>query len=135
MLATLRRPKVPVVSIIDDDKSVRAATNRLVRSLGLEPHMFSSAEEFLQSPQRNGSSCVIADIRMPGISGVALQKLLMDEGQNLPIIFITAFPEEKIKDQALEAGAVAYLAKPFDGKTMIKCLGEAIKRASDKPSE
>ena len=72
---------------------------------------------------------------MPGISGVALQKLLMDEGQNLPIIFITAFPEEKIKDQALEAGAVAYLAKPFDGKTMIKCLSEAIKRASDKPSE
>jgi len=134
MLATLRRPKVPVVSIIEDDKSVRAATNRLVRSLGFEPHMFSSAEEFLQSPQRNGSSCVIADVRMPGMSGVALQKLLIEEGQNPPMIFITAFPEQKIKEQALEAGAVAYLTKPFDGKAMIKCLSEAIKRTNDKPN-
>jgi len=133
MLATLRRSQVPVVSIIDDDKSVRAATNRLVRSLGFEAHTFSSAEEFLRSAQRSNSSCVIADIRMPGMSGVALQKLLIDEGQHLPIIFITAFPEETMRTQALETGAIAYLSKPFDGKTLIKCLGAALKGPNDEP--
>jgi FixJ family two-component response regulator len=71
---------------------------------------------------------VIADVRMPGMSGVALQKLLTDKGHNLPIIFITAFPEEMVRTQALEAGAIAFLNKPFEGKTLIKFIGAALKR-------
>lgn len=128
MLATLRRTKVPVISIIDDDRSIRAGTNRLVRSLGFEAHTFGSAEEFLQSPYRHDCSCVIADIRMPGMSGDGLQKLLIDEGHQLPIIFVTAFPEEATRERTLEAGAIAFLSKPFDGKTLIKCLATALKK-------
>lgn len=135
MLHTARKPgpKVPVISIIDDDKSVRAATNRLVRSLGFVAHTFASAEEFLQSPHVYDSSCVIADVRMPGMSGVALQTFLIDKGHHTPIIFITAFPEEKIRAHALKVGAVAFLSKPFDGKTLIKCLGAALKMQHEEP--
>jgi FixJ family two-component response regulator len=120
--------KVSVISIIDDDKSVRAATLRLVRSLGLPAFSFASADEFLQSPHVNDSSCVIADIRMPNMSGVELQSLLIAKGQPIPFIFITAFPEERIRTQALEAGAVCFLNKPFDGKTMVECLTVALKK-------
>ena len=84
--------RVPVVSIIDDDASVRVATHRLVRSLGYIAHTFSSADEFLQSPLVNDTSCMIADVQMPGMSGVELQSVLLAQGRRMPIIFITAFP-------------------------------------------
>ena len=121
-------PQVPVISIIDDDASVRAATNRLVRSLGYVAHTFASADEFLRSSQANESSCVIADIQMPGMSGVELQRRLLSRGYGLPIIFVTAFPDEGIKARVLEAGAVCFLTKPFDGPTLIKYLDTALKR-------
>ena len=133
MLSSLKRTKSPVVSIIDDDKSIRAATNRLVKSLGFEPHTFASAEEFLQSSDLHNAACIIADIRMPGMSGVALQKRLADEGHHLPIIFITAYPEETVRAQALQAGATAFLTKPFEGKALIKCLAAALKKPDDDP--
>ena len=131
MLSSLKRAKSPVVSIIDDDKSIRAATNRLVKSLGLEPHTFVSAEEFLQSSDLYNAACIIADVRMPGMSGVALQKQLADEGRHVPIIFITAYPEETVRAQALQAGAIAFLTKPFEGKSLIKCLAAALKKPDD----
>ena len=121
-------PQVPVISIIDDDASVRVATNRLVRSLGYVAHTFASADEFLRSSQANESSCVIADIQMPGMSGVELQRRLLSRGYGLPIIFVTAFPDEGIKARVLEAGAVCFLTKPFDGPTLIKYLDTALKR-------
>jgi FixJ family two-component response regulator len=121
-------PQVPVISIIDDDASVRVATNRLVRSLGYVAHTFASADEFLRSSQANESSCVIADIQMPGMSGVELQCSLLSRGHGLPIIFVTAFPDEGIKARVLEAGAVCFLTKPFDGPTLIKYLDTALKR-------
>jgi FixJ family two-component response regulator len=111
-----------VISIIDDDASVRAATNRLVRSLGYVAFTFASADEFLRSPQLRDSSCVIADVQMPGMSGVDLQSFLRARGFRLPIIFITAFPEESVRARALDAGAVCFLTKPFDGATLIKYL-------------
>ena len=122
--------QVPVISIIDDDASVRLATNRLVRSLGYITHAFASADEFLRSPQVNATSCVIADIHMPGMDGVQLQRHLRAQGSRLPIIFITAFPDESIRARALEGGAVCFLAKPFDATTLIKCLDVALGEAS-----
>jgi FixJ family two-component response regulator len=121
--------RVPVVSIIDDDASVRVATNRLVRSLGYIAHTFSSADEFLQSSLVNDTSCVIADVQMPGMSGVELQSVLLAQGRRQPIIFITAFPEESTRARALEAGAICFLSKPFEGPTLIKYLAAAVEDA------
>jgi len=117
-----------VISIIDDDASVRAATNRLVRSLGYVGLPFASADEFLQSSQARGSWCVIADVQMPGMSGVELQSLLRTQGCDVPIIFITAFPDENVRARALNGGAVCFLTKPFDGPTLIKFLEGALER-------
>jgi FixJ family two-component response regulator len=121
-------PQVPVISIIDDDASVRAATNRLVRSLGYVAFTFASADEFLRSPQLRDSSCVIADVQMPGMSGVDLQSFLRARGCRLPIIFITAFPEESVRARALDAGAVCFLTKPFDGATLINYLEATLQK-------
>jgi len=122
----LALPPVPVVSIIDDDASIRVATNRLVRSLGYVAHAFSSAEEFLTSSEADTTSCIIADVQMPGMSGIELQNLLLAQGRRLPIIFITAYPEESIRTRALAAGAVCFLTKPFDGPTLIRHLDAAL---------
>jgi FixJ family two-component response regulator len=126
-------PEIPVISIIDDDESVRIATQRLVKSLGFIGHTFPSAAEFLQSPHVNGTSCVIADVQMPGIGGVELQALLLAKGNVTPMIFITAFPDEGIRARVLENGAIAFLSKPCDGPTLIRCLEAALKapRADD----
>jgi FixJ family two-component response regulator len=121
-------PRVPVISIIDDDASVRVAANRLVRSLGYVAHTFASAKDFLQSPNVDDTWCVIADVQMPGMSGVELQSLLNAQGRYLPIIFITAFPEESIRTRALEGGAIGFLSKPFDGQVLIECIDCALKK-------
>jgi FixJ family two-component response regulator len=121
---------VAVISIIDDDASVRVATHRLVRSLGYIAHTFASAEEFLRSSQLTDTSCVIADVHMPGMSGIELQNLLQTQGHRLPIIFITAFPEASVRAQALEAGAACFLSKPFDARTLIKYVDAAVKSHS-----
>ena len=118
--------KVPVVSIIDDDESVRTATQCLVRSLGLKTRTFASAEEFLLSPYVTETSCVIADVQMAKMSGLELQSRLRACGNDLPMIFITAFPDERLKVRALEDGAVGFLSKPFDGQVLIDCLSKAL---------
>jgi FixJ family two-component response regulator len=119
--------KIPVISIIDDDRSVRNATNRLVRSLGFIAYTFTSADEFLKSPYVTHTSCLIIDVRMPDMTGLELQTILLGKGLATPMIFITAFPEEGDRARALEAGAVDFLTKPFDGKTMIRSLSAALK--------
>jgi len=118
----------PVISIIDDDGSVRAATHNLVRSLGYAVHTFASAEEFLRSSHLGDTSCVITDIRMPSMSGLELQAHLLAGGHSLPFIFITAFSIESDRVRALKAGAICYLTKPFDGETLIGCLDAALER-------
>jgi FixJ family two-component response regulator len=119
-------PKPAVISIIDDDASVRIATNNLVRSHGYRAHTFASAEDFLQSAHLNDTSCVIADVQMPVMSGVELLVHLRAQGHGMPFIFITAFPEESVRARALRAGAICFLAKPFDGPTLISCLDAAL---------
>jgi FixJ family two-component response regulator len=117
----------PVISIIDDDGSVRAATYNLVRSLGHTVHTFASAEEFLRSPHLNDTSCVIADIQMPNMSGLDLHAHLLAEGYRLPFIFITAFSAENARERALKAGASCFLTKPFTGEALIDCLEIALR--------
>ena len=119
-------PNVPIISIIDDDDSMRCAMKSLVTSLGLRVHTFRSAEEFLQSPRVNDTSCLITDVQMPGLSGVELQNLLLAQARHLPIILVTAFPEERMRNRAIEAGALGFLSKPFESQTLIKLIEKAI---------
>ena len=114
------------ISVIDDDASVRAATDNLLSSHGYMVHTFASAEEFLQSARLDDSSCVIADVQMPAMSGLDLLTHMRAQGYAVPFIFITAFPEESVRARALKAGAIGFLAKPFAGPTLIKCLVAAL---------
>lgn len=118
--------QVPVVSIVDDDESVRAAMSSLVRSLGYRACVFPSAEDFLASPLLEDTSCLIVDIQMPGMSGLDLQAELSAHRRGIPIIFITAFPEDRIRQRAEAAGAVGFFSKPVDGHTIIGCLDAAL---------
>ena len=119
---------IPVISIIDDDESIRAGLNNLVRSLGYAVHAFASAEAFLQSAQLHNTSCVIADVRMPDMSGVELQSHLRSQGSRVPFIFITAVPEESTRRQALREGAIGFMTKPLDESTLISCLDTAVEQ-------
>jgi FixJ family two-component response regulator len=119
---------VPVISIVDDDESVRTATASLVRSLGFTAYTFASAEEFLRSTHVEETSCLIADVKMPGTNGIELQSLVHAQGRRTPIIFITAFPEERIRVRAMQAGAIGFLSKPFEAETLIKYLNVAISK-------
>jgi FixJ family two-component response regulator len=127
--------KLQVISVVDDDASVRAATDNLLRSLGYAVCTFVSAEEFLRSAQLNDTSCVIADVQMPGMSGVDLQARLLTQGYRVPFIFITAFPEKTICARALKAGAICFLTKPFDRQTLIRCLDTALEGHGGGTSE
>jgi FixJ family two-component response regulator len=127
--------KLQVISVVDDDASVRAATDNLLRSLGYAVCTFVSAEEFLRSAQLNDTSCVIADVQMPGMSGVDLQAQLLTQGYRVPFIFITAFPEKTIRARALKAGAICFLTKPFDRQTLIRCLDTALEGHGGGTSE
>jgi FixJ family two-component response regulator len=119
--------KPPMISIIDDDPFVRTATDGLVRSLGYRAAAFASAEGYLQSDRINDTSCVITDMQMPGLSGAELQSLLIARGNRTPMIFITAFPDEKVRRRVLEAGAIGFLSKPFDEEHLIEHLQTALR--------
>jgi FixJ family two-component response regulator len=119
--------KPPLIAIIDDDESVRVTTDSLVRSLGYVVRTFASAEEFLRSECVDDFVCVVTDVQMPGMSGVQLQDHLRAQGSRVPFIFFTAFPDEKTRAQALAAGAICYLTKPFDGAGLIRCFDAALK--------
>ncbi|MEI9888878.1 MAG: response regulator [Rhizomicrobium sp.] len=116
------------VSIIDDDPAVLGATRKLLSLLGFSVASFASAEAFLASPEAATTACVISDVRMPGMSGVELQERLIGEGRALPFIFLTAFPDEASRRRARDAGAIAFLTKPFDGQTLIDTVRQALAR-------
>jgi len=118
----------PIISIVDDDASVRDATARLLRSLGFSAHAFASAKEFLFSPRLADTSCLIADVQMPGMSGVELQEHLIARGHSMPTIFITAFLDDRIRERAIRSGAVCFLTKPFDGPRLLECVERALMR-------
>ena len=116
----------PIISIVDDDDSMRCALKSLVASFGLDAYTFASAEEFLQSPHLNDTSCLISDMQMPGLNGAELQSLLLAQGRRMPIIFVTAFPEEGMRARAMEGGAFGVLSKPFESEILIQLIGKAI---------
>ncbi len=119
-----------VISVIDDDVLVRAATENLLSSHGYLVHTFASAEEFLQSTHLYDAACVIADVQMPVMSGLELLMHLRAQGHNVPFIFITAFPEDGVRVQALKAGAMGFLAKPFAAPALIDCVEAALRRGA-----
>ncbi|MBV9566181.1 MAG: response regulator [Bradyrhizobium sp.] len=120
----------PVISIVDDDESVRLATELFMASLGYRTHLFSSAEEFLRSSRAEETSCLIIDVQMPEMDGIELQAALKARGREIPTIFITAFPTEDIATRARAAGAVCFLTKPFKATALIGCIESALEQGA-----
>src|SRR5882757_7885573 len=116
-----------MISIVDDDESFRDATGRLVKSVGYAAHTFASAEDFLESGRVDDTACLILDVNMPGISGIALQNHLHAQGNLTPVIFVSAAAEAAIQAQALKAGAVGFLNKPFKQECLINHLDTALR--------
>ena len=118
--------KTQLVAIVDDDDSMRSALQGLLKAVGLPAQAFGAAEELLNSGQQYKAACLIADIRMPGMSGLELQAKLNAERCKIPIIFITAHGDAKMRMQALRAGAVEFLAKPFDDEALLESVRGAL---------
>jgi FixJ family two-component response regulator len=116
-----------MISIVDDDESVRKATKVLISSLGYSATVFASAEEFLDSGQVADTTCLIADVQMPGMTGIELQSYLAVTGYDTPVILMTAFPDEMLRRRALDAGALGFLSKPFREESLVACLAAALK--------
>jgi FixJ family two-component response regulator len=124
---TLNEKRDRTIAIVDDDAAAREATDSLLRSLGYCTELFASAEEFLASEGVRTSACVISDVRMPGMSGVELQQRLIESLAEVPMIFVTAFAEDHVRQRVLAAGAHGYLTKPFSPHRLVSCLAEAMK--------
>jgi FixJ family two-component response regulator len=115
-------PSTAAIAIVDDDRSVREALTSLVRSLGYVAMAFECAEDLLKSRRRRRLSCVIADVQMPGMTGLELYDRLVASGEPIPTILITAFPDERARKRALQAGVVGYLTKPFSEDDLLACV-------------
>ena len=115
-----------MVAIIEDDESYRGAVQRLLKSAGISAQCFGCAEDFLSSGMQNETGCLIADIRMPGMSGLDLQAKLNSDHHPIPTVFMTAHGDEKMRLQAMRAGAVKFLTKPFDGETLLEAIRVAL---------
>ena len=123
-MATQAKPAQ--VAIVDDDDSVRGALQGLMKEVGFPARAFASAEEFLESGQQQQTACLIADIRMPGMSGLELQAQLNADRCRIPTIFITAHGDAKMRIQALREGAVEFLSKPFDDEALLESVRAAL---------
>ena len=120
-----------IISIIDDDCIVREAMADLLQSLGYDARTFESAEDFLESGSLAETSCLITDLHMPGLDGLELQSRLIAQGQPTPVTFVTAFPEERFRKRAMNAGAVGFLSKPFSEDSLINCVETALSVATN----
>ena len=120
-----------VIAIVDDDESVRCAVYGVLKSAGYEAQSFASAREFLRSGLQRTAACLISDVRMPDMSGLELQARLAEEGCRMPIIFITAYGDSRMRSQAMKAGAVVFLGKPFDDKVLLDSVRAALNVTSD----
>jgi len=120
-----------LVAIVDDDESVQLALRDLIESDGLPATCFGSAEQFLDSEARNEAACLIADIRMPGLSGLELQTKLKAERCRIPIIFITAHGDAEMRIRAIHDGAVEFLSKPFDDAVLLEIVHTALGRSGN----
>lgn len=118
----------PVVFVIDDDAGVRAATQRVLKSVGLRAEAFATAQDFLQRPPYDGPSCLVLDVRLPGISGLELQRKLIEAGVQVPIIFISAHGDVPMTVKAMKSGAVEFLTKPFRDQELVDAIQQALER-------
>jgi len=125
----------PIVFVVDDDLSVRRSTERLIRSAGLKVQSFASAREFLKNRQPEGPACLVLDVRMPGLSGIELQRELVQSGIHLPIIFITAHGDIPMTVRAFKAGAVEFLTKPFRSRDLMGAVRAALERERSAQKE
>ena len=116
----------PLISIVDDDESMREAVKGLMKSLGYRAEAAASAEEFLRSPHICRTSCLIADVQMPGMTGLDLHRHLSASGKPIPTILITAYPDDSVRERAVAAGAIGYLSKPFDESDLLACIRSAL---------
>ena len=119
-------PNTPVIAIVDDDHSVREALTSLVRSLGYAAIAFECAEDLLKSKRRRSVACVIADVQMPGMTGVELHQRLSASAEPIPTVLITAYPDDGARERALSAGVIGYLSKPFDENDLLACVRSAL---------
>jgi len=117
-----------VIAVVDDDASVRSATVDLLNSVGFRCEAYESAEHYLGAPQATRTACLILDLNMPGLNGLELQQQLAQSGHPTPIIFVTAFPEERTRAQAVGAGALCYLPKPYSDEELLGCVRLALAR-------
>ena len=119
-------PNKPMIAIVDDDASVREAVMSLMRALGFLVEAFSSAEDFLKSDGLAHTSCLIADVRMPGMSGLELYRRLVASGKPIPTVLITAHSDDEVRTRALKAGIICYLTKPFREDDLLGCIRSAL---------
>jgi FixJ family two-component response regulator len=129
-----RLPQTPLISIVDDDGLVRESTKGLLRSMGYAAEAFTSAEEYLRSGSAATTACLISDLQMAGMNGADFQERLIAEGRHTPIIFVTAFPDERLRDRVMKAGAFGFLSKPFSDRSLKECLDRALQGGSNDPS-
>jgi FixJ family two-component response regulator len=119
-------PNKPLIAIVDDDASMREAIMSLMRALGFTAEAFPCAEDFLKSDGRQRTSCLIADVRMPGMSGLELYRRLVALGKPIPTVLVTAHPDDRVRARALKAGILCYLTKPFDEEDLLGCIRSAL---------
>jgi FixJ family two-component response regulator len=129
MTAAVTAPKSPIVFVVDDDVSVRESLELLIKFAGWQPETFCSAEEFLARPRSQTPSCLVLDVSLPDLNGLELQKLIGDRS-DMPIIFITGHGDVPMTVQAMKAGAVEFLMKPFDDEVLLSAIRNAIKRSA-----
>jgi FixJ family two-component response regulator len=116
-----------LIVIVDDDEPIRRTTTFLIESFGFRAAAFESAERFLASGQLHETSCLIADVQMPGMNGLQLQRKLAATGRAIPIIFITAYDDRKTRERAIQGGAAAFLAKPFNDEQLLQTIRTALR--------
>ena len=117
---------MPVIAVVDDDASVRSATLDLIDSAGFACQAFPSAEAYLASGWVARTSCLVLDVSMPGLTGIELQHKLLQDGHSIPVIFITAFPRERLRAEAVASGAICYLLKPYRDNELLGCIRTAL---------
>jgi FixJ family two-component response regulator len=123
--------RMPLISVVDDDESMREAMRGLMKSLGYMAEAFASAEQFLNSRQLSRTSCLIADVHMPGMTGLDLHRHLVASGKTIPTILITAYPDDSLRARALGDGVVCYLSKPFDENDLLTCIRSSLKNGPE----
>ena len=131
-LFTMANELIPVVAAVDDDFRVRESIESLLESAGYATILFASAEEFLGSGTLGTATCVITDVRMPGIDGIELQRRIRLERPTLPVIFISARQNDEIRQQAIDEGAIDFLYKPFDAADLLKIIQSALGNSPEK---